>query len=297
MTNINNYNYFYVCGFMRSGTNWVSNILNLHPEIFVDGEFHFNHLRKSFDRIVNDMWWSILHQEPLKTETEKYFEEFVKKTMVKNAENKDKLTSKWLGDRTPKNITPIILKNAPSFLVIRDGRDILVSWTFHILREGINEQVEDMPEMLEKVEKFKEDKEYFLKNKEQLLDCEAWIRKVASRWHKRTLRDYRDLKRAKANELATKIYHLHYEDLHKDVETERKKMYEFLGLKASKAKPLDSGEVQTKAGFDKEDPNKFYRKGQPGDWANYFNAETKIWFKEEAQTALEAAGYENKSDW
>ena len=50
---VENFNYFFLRGApARSGTNWVSNLLNLHPEIFITGEFNLDYIRITLDNVI-----------------------------------------------------------------------------------------------------------------------------------------------------------------------------------------------------------------------------------------------------
>ena len=55
--------FFFLCGCYKSGTNWVQNLLNLHPEMDVVGEFHFDVLTRV--RQLTGMSWFIGSQEHL----------------------------------------------------------------------------------------------------------------------------------------------------------------------------------------------------------------------------------------
>ena len=82
----------------------------------------------------------------------------------------------------------------------------------------------------------------------------------------------------------------------RDVESVRRRMYEFLGEDPGEALPL-SAETRTTAGFDKEDPQSFWRHGQVGDWKRYSTDEFKRWFKAAAGDVLAELKYEKDQDW
>lgn len=65
---------------MRSGTNWFNAILNLHPNIYCTGEFHFGALRKAYLKFVKRP--VIARADPtLKTMVLNNFQTFVKQTL------------------------------------------------------------------------------------------------------------------------------------------------------------------------------------------------------------------------
>ena len=49
--------FFFICGCFKSGTNWVQNLLNLHPHVQVQGEFHFEVLRNAVDQLTSVYWF------------------------------------------------------------------------------------------------------------------------------------------------------------------------------------------------------------------------------------------------
>ena len=87
---------------------------------------------------------------------------------------------------------------------------------------------------------------------------------------------------------------VNYEALHADVEAERAKLFEFLGVKPKKAAKIEGC---LKPGFSEERPNEFLRKGTVGDWKNYFTDDVKAWFKDTAGEELQRQGYAENADW
>ncbi len=99
-----------------------------------------------------------------------------------------------------------------------------------------------------------------------------------------------------SGEVRARAHVVRYEDLVEDPVTQARAMYEFLNVDPDKA-GAPSTKTYTSAGFDREDPNSFYRKGAIGDWKNYATDDFKSWFKECAGAALVATGYENDLNW
>ncbi len=52
-----------------------------------------------------------------------------------------------------------------------------------------------------------------------------------------------------------------------------------------------SRETKTLPGFEREDPQSFYRKGEVGDWRNHFSPDAERWFLDEAHGAMAMLGY------
>lgn len=289
--------YFFMRGHPRSGTNWVGAILNLHPRIYCHGEFHLEDIRNAIDQLQAKPWQTT-GREPVRTILDESFQEVVRKCLATLREKKPGAT--WIGDRTPRGLRPL-LADAPVFWVVRDGRDVLVSWTFHVLRQRDHVQEIVIPDALKAsmapaVEAFRADPHAFTANPERLLQNEGWVRFISKRWGDWALVDLRNKAAIEAGEFRASVHMVRYETLHADAENERAGMYRFLGLDPAEALPL-SDEGKTKAGFGREDPLSFYRKGEVGDWRSHFTPDVTRWFKESAGQALMDLGYERDAGW
>src|SRR5262249_43337453 len=123
--------YFFVRGLPRSGTNWVASMLNLHPRVHCYGEYHFEPVRQAIDQVQAETW-QITGRGPLRTGLDEGFHDLVTRSVADSAVRKP--GSDWLGDRTPRRLRPMP-PDAPHILILRDPRDVLVSWTFHLLAQ------------------------------------------------------------------------------------------------------------------------------------------------------------------
>jgi hypothetical protein len=291
--------FFFVRGHPRSGTNWVGALLNLHPNINCWGEFHFEDVRNAIDA-QQAQPWQITAREPLKTVMDRCFEDMVKKAILTLEERKPE--AYWVGDRTPRGLR-VFVEGAPHFLIIRDGRDVLVSWTFHVLR--MRPHVLDVvipadirPGFNRLYDRFQADKDHFARHPHELLSDEKWVKLVAARWAGWMRADLQSIQRIEANEKGAQcpLLVIRYEALHADTEGGRRRMYEFLGEDPDRALPL-SGETKTAPGFEKEDPQSFWRHGQVGDWKKYSTDPFKQWFKESAGEVLTELTYEKDDRW
>jgi hypothetical protein len=293
------HDFFFVRGHPRSGTNWVGALLNLHPQVNCFGEFHFEDIRNAIDA-QQAQPWQITAREPLKTVMDRSFEDMVRRAMLTLESRKP--AARWIGDRTPRGLR-VFVEGAPHFLIIRDGRDVLVSWTFHVLRMrphvlDVVVPAELRPGFNRLHERFNADKAFFSKNPHELLSDEGWVRLVAGRWAGWMRADRESVRRIEAGEKGAraKLQVIRYEALHADPEGGRRAMYELLDLDADRALPL-SAESKTEAGFEQEDPTSFWRHGQVGDWKRYSTDSFKTWFKESAGEVLAELGYERDQNW
>lgn len=289
---LDNCNYFFIRGYIRSGTNWLERLLNKHPKIQSTGEYHLYNLCKKFYEAINSPY-SMLSHPYVKDISVSYFEDMIKasiKAGIKlSDENKNPV---WCGERTPVPVFPALIKRAVNFLIIRDPKDILVSWTYHIIQLNIpddttdphNELFNKFPHLVKIREKYRGNKYYFKENPYEFLKDEGWVKYIINEWTGFLKNDIRILNDIENKPTEPVVYIVRYEDLHKDTEEERNKIYKFLGLKASDAVALDD---QTLPGFREEDPAKHNRKGIIGDWKNYFNSEIQGWVGREDKTVME----------
>lgn len=291
--------FFFVRGHPRSGTNWVGALLNLHPQVNCFGEFHFEDIRNAIDQQQSHPW-QITARQPLKDVMDECFRDMVRKSMLTLKERKPE--AYWIGDRTPRGLR-IFIEHAPHFLIIRDGRDVLVSWTFHVLRQKphVLDVVvpADLREDFNRLHaKFHSSPDHFKEHPEELLAQEGWVRMVSHRWAGWMRADLQAIDRVRANDVGAraKLHMIRYEELHADAPGGRRAMYEFLGLDPDQAAPL-SDETKTAPGFEKEDPMSFWRSGRVGDWKKYANDNFKRWFKEEAGEVLIELNYETGAAW
>lgn len=280
---------FLLRGHMRSGTNWAGALLNLHPAIHCAGEFHFERLREPFATFAARPWMVSGFTEAVKL-GEKAIENFaadcLRAVAAKNPE------ASLIGDRTPAMIDPE-LPGAPIIHITRDGRDVLVSWAFHVLRLNT---LTPQPWLEEwKAQRLGRDLD---QEPEFLLDHETAVRTRAKLWADYVTNHKQAQAKAEAGTLGSALHSVQYESLHADVEAGRRAMYEFLGLDPELSAPVSQGSL-TEAGFGEraEDPNDFYRAGKVRGFEKYFTDDVKRWFKEEAGEALIAAGYEQDLNW
>lgn len=293
-------NIFFLHGHQRSGTNWLENILNLHPKIACNGEFYFKDVQKTYLQMLKEKPYSLLNQEPLKSESLLYMQDFFLKCMQKQVEisHGDKKDVVWYGARTPRILKPVLIKGTPIFFIYRDGRDVLISLTYFNLRLNAVKQFEKFPKMMKKLEVYKEDPFYYINNPAELLDDEDWVRFKAKGWNTRMSKDLETKKEIESGKIEAKLFTTSYENLHADLAGERTRAYEFLGLDPAEAvEPSEGGANPTKAGFKKEDPKGHNRKGQVGDWKNYFTQAASKWYTDEAGDVLVELGYEKDHNW
>ena len=119
---------FMVRGYAKSGTNWVSNIVNQHPSVTCKGEFHLEHLFQGLRNTKSSRWGLLKDASEL---DEAYYD------MIYNLITAKCGHAPLCGDRTPSSLHSTFLPGCKVIYISRDGRDAMVSWAYHALRMGI----------------------------------------------------------------------------------------------------------------------------------------------------------------
>lgn len=286
---------FFLCGHPKSGTNWVGAVLNLHPKVVCRGEFRFEALRRAFDDLERH-WWHVAHDEPVRGEAERCFRETVARLMLAAGERFNP-RAEWVGDRTPRPLAGYI-PGAPQVYVVRDPRDVLVSWAHQEVREGGPLAAAEPHRSALAADRaaFQADPAYFDRRPERLLASEPWVRFLARRMARHIGADLDFIERIRRGEHDVPLHVVRYERLHADFEGERARLYAFLGVDPGGARP-GSRQTRTLPGFDAPDPAGFFRRGEAGDWRRFFTDDAKRWFREEAGGLLSRLEYESSTNW
>jgi len=263
----------FIRGFQRSGTNWLCNLMNLHPEITCTGEFHFESLFKSINHMLNDQF-SYYNTPERKNLLHSQFCNFIESIVFEKCNH-----NRICIDRTPCSLTDTYMPDYKYLLITRDGRDCIVSWFYHCL----NKEIIVNDKMGQNIALFKKEPTYFEANKSQLLNMPNFLRRLSKQWNDRVLSDL--TLSDKSN-----VYMISYERLIKQTEIERLNIYKFLDIEPLQAKSLTK---RTSPGFEQHDPKSHYRQGKSNRWKEYFTEQQHGIFISEAGEALQALGYSN----
>ena len=272
--------FFVVRGFMKSGTNWLCRLLNLHPDISCAGEFHWQNIAGPFVSTLEQS--NLFNQKTgLRHEMWMRMDRMMKECMVL-ANHPD---ATWIGDRTPAHIAPSVVMDARIFNLIRDGRDVLISRAYHFFNfPKVFPKYAEMPENKRRLREFKLDSHFFIKNPDELLGCTEFVEESAHYWAEAITLDDNVTKDLPDG----RVLRVFYEDLHRDIEQQRKRLYEFLEVDPDQAAELS---FNTEPGFKKEIPNRFLRKGAVGDWKNYMTPAAMDGFLKHAGDVMEKLNY------
>ncbi|MEZ6095261.1 MAG: sulfotransferase domain-containing protein [Pirellulaceae bacterium] len=280
----NKRNFFCLRGYMKSGTNWLGGLLDRHPHVSCRGEYHWEEMLGPY--LSNSANMTLLHDESYKSLLIRQMRGMIRHMMQHDVGPEIQV----VGDRTPHEIAPVIL-HVPHISIIRDGRDILVSRAFHLFnRPDVTKIFKRNRQMAASLEAFQNDKWFFRNNPERLLESDELVEYTARWWvehlesDRRTVEKYPDLK----------VRFLKYESLLKNTQSLTDELFEFIGVDPSLAPPIEG---KLEPGFKAESPDKFFRKGESGDWVNYFTDRTKEVFKGIANDELVLQGYVQDADW
>jgi hypothetical protein len=271
---------------MKSGTNWVCRLLNLHPDIHSSGEFHW---WKYFDTYTenNRVFQNLAKQEKEDAVVRRALEKMTVETMDYLAPPE----AKFVGDRTPHTLHPVVIRNAPHISIIRDCRDIIVSRMFHYFNyPEISNYFERHP-VRETIRKhFVKDPWFFHSNPELLLADETFVRQTSRQWKQYLSADRNTMKCHP--KLPAKL--VKYEELHTNLQEQAEALVSFIGADPSLLPAIPK---YLMPGHNKEKPNSFNRKGVVGDWKNYIDKDVASWINDEAGDELLRQNYISSLNW
>ena len=296
--------YFFINAHPRSGTNWLSALLNLHPRIRCTGEYTFHDLFNALQATVTQPGRAAA-REPARTVALRNFQRLIRECMASTSTHHTREPAhatpapavRWFGDHTPRRLR-IFLPDAQYIALFRDGRDVVVSWTYNALARKEHWVV---PAPIRPLFDAQLDRFHQAPGgggggsgthlaAQAMLACEPWVRHVARQWASHIRDDLDAVARLRSGDLPGSVFPLRYEDLHADTLAQRDRLYRFLALNPDEAAPLDQGS-RTTPGFATEDPTSHFRRGQVGDWKTKLPAEAVGWIQEEAGTELATLNY------
>jgi hypothetical protein len=315
---------FFVVGEAKSGTGWLTKILDSHPEVLckAKGLFFGRHRRRENlksagasmppaslqNAILEDEYLRLWVERSGWTEDDDPEEHLAKLTRLAMdyflTESLSKTNKRMAGDKTPffsQNVLSEMSEIYPEARVIhiiRDGRDVTVSKMHHRWRRGARKNLH--PVEIEKRDAFYQDPEAFLASQVGIFRKKR-LREWAEDWRTRV---------GKAVEVGPALFgsnytEVRYEDLLERPDKEAARLFRFLGADASsevvegcvEEASFEKGSGRQRGQDDYPLRHGKYRKGIAGDWKNVFiERDTEI-FKETAGDLLIGLGYEKDNTW
>ncbi|MEW6667467.1 MAG: sulfotransferase [Thermodesulfobacteriota bacterium] len=273
---------FLIVGCPKSGTTWVQNTLNGHPDIFCGGESNIKllgrllgQLRIAYNQDISTINKTYIGQEGgfalfRERDLDVLFLSAVGLLFNNLAEQSH---AACLGFKNPDQldcmeITSSLYPNMKYLHIIRDGRDVTVSGWFHNLRT----EEESFRRLFPGFRHYAE-------------SCaQAWDQKIRKA-------------RAFGRENPRRYLEFRYEDLHQEPEVALGRILSFLEVDASPesvARCLEAGSFQRVSkgrNRGEEDRGSFFRKGIVGDWRNHFDEAGLRVFMRHAGSLLRDLGY------
>jgi len=282
LNNILRKNIFFIVGIPKSGTTWLQNILNGHPEIRCMAESNVKWLLQSLRQVTNhynsgvtDMNEGIGQHVEYATFTKddvSYLYVTAVALLFSNVLGRSNV--KCIGTKNPDILTIVdtmgeLLPRAKYIHIIRDGRDVLTSGWFHNLRVA--------PKVL----------------RERYPDFQRYAKAHAGKWKS-------DVQKARSfgRMYSESYFELLYENLHRNPDTVIRQILEFLEVDSSE---MRIRQCRENGSFEKlsngrqrgqENRNAFFRKGVVGDWKNLFDRDCLDIFMEYDGELLQELGYE-----
>jgi hypothetical protein len=316
---------FFIVGYGKSGTTWLRTLLNAHPEVLCKGEgrffnreWHREDLRDVEAKVPPRTLYGALSNSPDLTlwmqrsiwsrgeDTEELLagltraatDYFLGRELAKSGKS-------IVGDKTPFLVGSNVLEEIKEIYpearvihIIRDGRDVEVSWMHHRWNRSADKggiQVLKPAEM--------ERRAAYFSGTQRHADLgwfdEDEFRRTARLWSSQVGEAMRDGPKL----LGDNYTEVRYETLLHDTEAQARRVLDFIGadsdektvrrcIRRSSFRKLSKGRKRGE-----EDPTSFFRKGVAGDWKNVFTEKDKRIFKEETGELLVQLGYEKGNDW
>jgi len=287
------YKMFFVRGIEKSGTTWMRTLLGNHPEINMsEKEVHFEYIYEAaMFRFIKQM--DIISQALYTPLVNGWFLDFVREVMASLASTKPDAI--YIAEKTPGPVK-FLIPNCPHILIVRDGRDVLISFLYHYVNFP-GELIGFCPKEIvdhKHIANYNKDKQYFEKNPSLLVESSDCVYRLGKYWAETLEQQLATVENAKTFGDDTSVFYLKYETLWHDVANVSKAMYRYLNVDEKKAPELTKW---TTPGFNGFDLGAFYRKGKVNDWQTYFTPETVRIFKDAAGQQLIRAGYEKDINW
>lgn len=279
-------NLLFVTGFDKSGTTWLMRMLNEHPQIWCQGsgqffnyyvpETHFLNspggYRTMIKVLLDDPWFQGSGKTWLSQELIRHFaKQLILKSMLSFS---DSNTVRFVGDKSTVQDCCLIKELFPKARIVaimRDGRDVAVSFAYHFQRRGNPNKFDAAGHLDQK-----------------------YLAQVASAWSR-----YNEHLISFHNENPDALHIVKYENLNASPEYTLTKIFKALGVSTNNelvSMIVNRNSFENLSGGrhpGQEDASSFFRKGIVGDWRNHFDERESTLFNSYALSTLRKAEYES----
>ncbi|MCB9846563.1 MAG: sulfotransferase [Phycisphaeraceae bacterium] len=304
--------YFFITGAHRSGTSWMTWMVNAHPQVSCYFEAYLFSPAIGASRWLDEQALNRWSEHPNPTaalrartapEPAPRADDVLRAARRGAIEGVLALAHKpgvrRLGDKGPVHYLDAceqlheLFPEARVIHLLRDGRDMVTSMVFHHLRTGNAAPFADDGDF-ERARRFWHEGE----GQRVPLFNEAVLRHAALQW-RRCVRRSRVARTLFGEQFLT----VRYEKLLEDPTTQMRRVFGHLGVKRDDETVracVESNRFEVRSQGRKPgegDNAAFVRKGVVGDWREYFADRDKAIFKEIAGQALVALAYESDENW
>lgn len=292
---------FFLRGAGKSGTNWAASLLNSHPRVCVRGEFNFRQLLEAQSALLSDPL-GLVRDEPFASRLLEGTESALRSVIAApyrlefgTGRRLDELpeSADWIGDQSPDPLTapwpPI--RGAKTFYLIRDPRDVVVSWLYHQLRLCTSGRVPcPVQRSLEARGRASWDRKLAAFSNRSSWDAAEMLvapddEQLVSQMFGSLIVFHEAYVAAKVLLPAELLLKVRYEDMWQNATREADRMHRFLGLE-----PVPPDEDAHRLELDREDPWSFLRGGGVGGWCKFPALAPLV--PPEIRTVLSELGYE-----
>lgn len=294
--------FFSVQGLGKSGTTWIAELLNLHPEVLCRYEMGLERLFRLVPYVLAGRTAGVDGPEAWRDEVRATARVHLERLATDctllylaslGAGDPKRGTVRLMGDKSPM-VPEALLPGVPVLVAMRDGRDRLVSYAYHLYDRGNRSPFEGqhlsgwLGTVLEKFPAEQDGaREGFVR---YVMRHPMWV-EYGARQFARSVRAAEGLLERHAAGDPTPAMVVRYESLLADVEAERARVYGFLGVDAGAAGPVGEAD-HTVAGLPGADGTGFYRRGVAGEWREHDDGPLGRVFAELAGDELERMGYD-----
>ncbi|MEQ8361389.1 MAG: sulfotransferase domain-containing protein [Cyclobacteriaceae bacterium] len=256
-------NLIFATGFDKSGTTWLMDILNLHPDITCRGSGQIFNFYKDIHFLAERGGYGIFVKNPVEARWfsmggKVWFDEKVVTANFRNFvaasfERYNIKKSRYVGDKSTVQDVSLIRKIYPKAKIIcmvRDVRDVAVSFAYHFKRGDSN--------------KFNDDGTF----------QETYLRQVMEAWCAYSAH-------IRSNLSDSDLMIIKYEDMLSNTSAVISEIYQFMNVNTDDnllKKVVEETSFENMSGGRKagvEDQTSYFRKGIVGDWLNHFGEKEK----------------------
>jgi hypothetical protein len=263
----------FVVGIPRSGTTWVYDVLDAHPQVCAVFESGLFDSTRGFGGVLSRDGWrwntnSDKHVAP-RTYVVDELRAFADRVLAHHMQPHHR----YLVEKTPGHVLalPVLVEVFPDAKivhVVRDGRDVAVSaiWATQTWAAGRWRRVPPPRDVA--------------------LQAKRWASAMAATHIAKSMLD------------PSRFLEMRYEDLKTDAKGQIRRLLTFCGFEFDEELVV---ELTDRTDFQKSgraaDPSGFYRAGRVGDWQSSFTVFDALAFNAYGGQALVTAGYERSRRW